>query len=128
MLNRHGRPSTPGDITASADIATFSGNRGLQIEEPLLFETGRHDICGVDLEEPEGTTLRLGGMERKEAAKLPALSEPETMRHYVRQSQKNYARLCYLLVLVHIAHTKDGCVIIMKVKMLMPYTTLLTVS
>ena len=29
--------------------ATFTGNRGLQIEEPLIFEQGEAERCGVDL-------------------------------------------------------------------------------
>ncbi|MBZ8133344.1 aminomethyl-transferring glycine dehydrogenase subunit GcvPB [Afifella sp. IM 167] len=70
---------------------TFTGNHALAIEEPLLFEIGRADISGVDVEEPEDFAPRLGGHERKAALDLPALSEPEAMRHYVRLSQKNYA-------------------------------------
>ncbi|WP_051631259.1 aminomethyl-transferring glycine dehydrogenase subunit GcvPB [Afifella pfennigii] len=70
---------------------TFTGNRALDIEEPLLFEIGRAEISGVDMEEPEDFRPRLGGHERKAELNLPALSEPEAMRHYVRLSQKNYA-------------------------------------
>ena len=62
----------------------------LQIEEPLLFEIGRAESTGVDLDEPEPFTPRLGGLERKAPIGLPGLSEPEAMRHYVRLSQKNY--------------------------------------
>jgi glycine dehydrogenase subunit 2 len=32
--------------------ATFTGNRALQIEEPLIFEMGQPGRCGVDLPEP----------------------------------------------------------------------------
>ena len=69
---------------------TFSGNRGLAIEEPLIFEIGRSDTTGVDLEEPPPVASRLGKLARTEPIGLPGLSEPETMRHYVRLSQKNY--------------------------------------
>jgi glycine dehydrogenase subunit 2 len=69
---------------------TFSGNRGLAIEEALIFEIGRIDTTGVDLPEPAKFTARLGGLERTEPIGLPGLSEPEAMRHYVRLSQKNY--------------------------------------
>jgi glycine dehydrogenase subunit 2 len=69
---------------------TFAGNRGLAIEEPLIFEIGRSDTTGVDLEEPAPTPSRLGKLARTEPIGLPGLSEPETMRHYVRLSQKNY--------------------------------------
>jgi glycine dehydrogenase subunit 2 len=70
---------------------TFTGNRGLDQEEPLLFEIGRADVTGVDIEEPEPFTPRLGALERKGAIGLPGLSEPEAMRHYVRLSRKNYS-------------------------------------
>jgi glycine dehydrogenase subunit 2 len=69
---------------------TFSGNRGLAIEEPLIFEIGRTDTSGVDLAEPGKFSARLGKLVRKEPLGLPGLSEPEAMRHYVRLSQKNY--------------------------------------
>ena len=89
MLNRQGRPTTPG-AGAESDHPTFTGNRALQQEEPLIFEFGRTDVTGVDLEEPAPVADRLGGLARKEAIGLPGLSEPEAMRHYVRLSQKNY--------------------------------------
>jgi glycine dehydrogenase subunit 2 len=76
---------------ASEAAPSFTGNRALQIEEPLIFEIGSNDTCGVDLEEPEAVESRLGDMERVEAIGLPGLSEPETVRHYVRLSQKNYS-------------------------------------
>jgi glycine dehydrogenase subunit 2 len=90
MLNSQGRPTSP----KGADLSwrdTFTGNRGLQLEEALIFETGRPDVSGVDLDEPEPFTPRLGALARDEEIGLPGLSEPETMRHYVRLSQKNYA-------------------------------------
>ena len=69
---------------------TFTGNKALQIEEPLLFEIGEVSKTGVDLDEPDAHDKRLGGLERKKIG-LPGLSEPEAMRHYVRLSQKNFA-------------------------------------
>ncbi|HEX2510735.1 MAG TPA: aminomethyl-transferring glycine dehydrogenase subunit GcvPB [Microvirga sp.] len=89
MLNRQGRPTGAG---AAADAAqpTFTGNKALAQIEPLIFEIGHPDGTGVDFDEPEAFTPRLGGLERKEAIGLPGLSEPETMRHYVRLSQQNY--------------------------------------
>jgi glycine dehydrogenase subunit 2 len=89
MLNRQGRPTLAGEAQES-DADTFSGNRGLFIEEALIFEIGRTDTTGVDLEEPAKFTQRLGKLERSEQIGLPGLSEPEAMRHYVRLSQKNY--------------------------------------
>ncbi len=91
-MNRQGRPSTPqGEGGGGSDRQTFTGNKGLQIEEPLIFEIGTTETSGVDIDEAEGFAPRLGGMERKQEIGLPGLSEPETMRHYVRLSQKNYA-------------------------------------
>ena len=70
---------------------TFTGNRGLRIEEPLIFEQGAPGRCGVDLPEPPTVQNRLDGLERQDAIGLPGLSEPQVMRHYTRLSQKNYA-------------------------------------
>src|SRR5215211_3632513 len=89
MLNRQGRPTGADDASAS-EHPTFTGNRALQQEEPLLFEIGRTDATGVDLDEPESFTSRLGGLQRKSEIGLPGLTEPEAMRHYVRLSQKNF--------------------------------------
>ena len=83
MLNRQGRPSSAGEAGTTAH-PTFTGNKALAQVEPLLFEIGRYDTTGVDLDKPEDFQPRLGGLERKEAIGLPGLSEPETMRHYVR--------------------------------------------
>jgi glycine dehydrogenase subunit 2 len=114
MLNDQGRPTSPPADTGNKPVETFTANRGLQIEEPLLFEIGRADVTGVDLPDgPQearsagGTTgkkqearsaggatgkkTRLGRHARKTPIDLPGLSEPETLRHYVRLSQKNYA-------------------------------------
>src|SRR5438034_5622002 len=70
---------------------TYSGNRGLQIEEPLLFEQDAAGRCGVDLPEPAKHRDRLGAVRRQGAIGLPGLSEPQVVRHFTRLSQKNYA-------------------------------------
>jgi len=69
---------------------TISGDRGLDHEEKLIFELG-HGAVGVDLPDVKVADDRLGGMRRKGAVGLPGLSEPETIRHYVRLSRNNYA-------------------------------------
>ena len=69
---------------------TFTGHRGLELREDLIFEIGAHDRSGVDLAPLRGIPDRLGGIIR-EAVDLPGLAEPEAMRHYVRLSQKNHA-------------------------------------
>ncbi len=88
-MNDQGRPTRAEPQEAKRE--TFTGNRGLAIEEPLLFEIGRTEISGVDVDVPETKGDRLGKHRRKAPIDLPALSEPEAMRHYVRLSQKNYA-------------------------------------
>ena len=70
---------------------TLTGNRGLQIEEPLLFEKDSPGRSGVDLPEPASIKGRLGGLARQGAIGLPGLSEPQVVRHYTRLSQKNYS-------------------------------------
>ena len=75
----------------SGRIETISGNRGLQIEEPLIFEQDEPGRCGVDLPEPPPVAARLNGLERRGPIGLPGLSEPQIVRHFTRLSQKNYA-------------------------------------
>ena len=89
-MNSTGRPTTPVS-SAKSEQPTFTGNRGLDHEEALIFEIGRADTTGVDIPEPKAIASRLGGLERKGPIGLPGLTEPETMRHYVRLSRKNYA-------------------------------------
>ncbi|MBO0739562.1 MAG: aminomethyl-transferring glycine dehydrogenase subunit GcvPB [Alphaproteobacteria bacterium] len=72
-------------------IDTATGNRGLQIEEKLIFEQDSPGQCGVDLPEPPDLRSRLGGLERQGRIGLPGLSEPQVVRHFTRLSQKNYA-------------------------------------
>ncbi len=108
------------DAIAKIETVTFTGNRGLSIEEPLIFEIGTPETCGVDFEEiddlmirdglrpphHEGTphpeerrsrvskgeaVSRLGNLAPREPIGLPGLSEPQAVRHYVRLSQKNYS-------------------------------------
>jgi len=76
---------------ASAETRTFTGNRGLQIEEKLIFEQDSPGHCGVDLPKPPAHRSRLGGLERRAPIGLPGLSEPQIVRHFTRLSQKNYA-------------------------------------
>ncbi|TGY87204.1 glycine dehydrogenase subunit 2 [Marinicauda algicola] len=91
-MNPQGRPSRPiHAVDPGAYEETFSGSKGLDQAEPLIFERGDFDNSGVDLPEPKGLETRTGGLERTARIGLPGLSEPETMRHYVRLSRKNYA-------------------------------------
>ena len=89
-MNHQGRPTHSGTATDNLH-KTFTGNRALQIEEALIFETGRLETTGVDTTPPAPFTPRLGTLARKKPIGLPGLTEPEALRHYVRLSQKNYA-------------------------------------
>jgi glycine dehydrogenase subunit 2 len=109
------KPGTPEAPTGSSGIQTVTGNRGLMLEEPLIFEIGGADTCGVDFASPlplaggagggpvdsptpnpsrEREGNRLGGLARSEPIGLSGLSEPETVRHYTRLSRQNYAIDC----------------------------------
>jgi glycine dehydrogenase subunit 2 len=93
MLNTQGRPTAPAESDGAAVEtvhATFTGNRALMQEEALIFEIGDNDETGVDLPEAPAHAQRLGAHGRTAKLDLPGLSEPETMRHYVRLSQKNF--------------------------------------
>lgn len=70
--------------TSAPQTATHSGHRGLQLEEPLLFEHRASARCGVDLPDPPAHRDRLGPLARKRPIGLPGLSEPEVVRHFTR--------------------------------------------
>jgi glycine dehydrogenase subunit 2 len=94
MLNTQGRPTGIGELNAEIEVKdrkTFTSNRALQMEEALIFEIGRTDTTGVDIDPPAPFTPRLGTLKRTKGTGLPGLSEPECLRHYVRLSQKNYS-------------------------------------
>ena len=80
--------ASSGPITA--EERTLSGNRALQLEEPLIFEQGATGRCGVDLPPVPAHKSRLGGLARQGEIGLPGLSEPQVVRHFTRLSQKNY--------------------------------------
>jgi len=89
-MMRQGRPTAPGKA-GDETLTTFSGHRGLDHEEPLLFERGAEGRCGVDLPAPAKMANRLGDLSRPSTIGLPGLSEPQVVRHFVRLSRKNYA-------------------------------------
>ena len=90
-MKSQGRPTTPSLAANGNAPKTVSGNKALEQATQLIFETGTPRRTGVDLPEPKGTKSRLGNHARTGEIGLPGLSEPETLRHYVRLSQKNYA-------------------------------------
>jgi glycine dehydrogenase subunit 2 len=89
-INQSGwRPTAPEASTDAPE--TFTGNRALMLEEPLIFEIGDTQTTGVDFAEVPAGATRLGGLERHRDIGLAGLSEPETVRHYTRLSRQNYA-------------------------------------
>ena len=81
------RPEAGGETTSE----TFTGNRALMLEEPLIFEMDEADGTGVDFDEAPQGASRLAGLDRNRPIGLPGLSEPQTVRHYTRLSRQNYA-------------------------------------
>lgn len=84
VLDNESPTDLPGGVT-------YTGNRALMLEEPLIFEIGHVDRCGVDLQPLPDVASRLGALARVEPMDIPGLSEPETVRHYTRLSRQNYA-------------------------------------
>ena len=90
-MNTVGRPTRPETAANDTAHATLTGARGLLQDEALIFELDGWDKTGVDLPEASAPADDLDGLLRTAAIGLPGLSEPETVRHYVRLSQKNHA-------------------------------------
>ena len=90
-MSQQGRATRPETIQAPAPT-TVTGNRGLMLEEPLLFECGNSEVTGVDVDCPaDPPPVNIGGLTRDAAIDLPGLSEPQAVRHYTRLSRQNYA-------------------------------------
>ena len=85
------RPDLGAATSEGSAPATFTGNRALMLEEPLIFELGDTQSTGVDIPEAPKVGSRLAGLERNRPIGLPGLSEPQTVRHYTRLSRQNYA-------------------------------------
>jgi len=53
-MNREGRPTSPlpaPPATGRGETETYTGNRGLMLEEPLIFEIGDASTTGVDFDQ-----------------------------------------------------------------------------
>ncbi|HEX7874737.1 MAG TPA: aminomethyl-transferring glycine dehydrogenase subunit GcvPB [Sphingobium sp.] len=88
---KEGRPTAPVAVEDDGSVpATFTGNRALMLDEPLLFELGNDRMTGVDFDAAPDVASRLGGLARTAPIGLAGLSEPETVRHYTRLSRQNY--------------------------------------
>jgi glycine dehydrogenase subunit 2 len=90
-MNSEGRVTRPEGTDAAKAPPTFTGNRGLMLEEQLIFERDDYGRTGVDLPEAPKIASRLGGLDRHRPIGLPGLPEPEAVRHYTRLSRQNYA-------------------------------------
>ena len=90
-MNTQGRPTGPGAAGTSA-TETFTGNRGLDHEEPLIFEIGSTAKTGVDLPDAEG---RQGAPRRPRAqgvrSACPASPSPRRCATTCGCRSKNYA-------------------------------------
>ncbi len=75
---------------STISTSTFSGNKGLQIEEPLIFELGTKNLTGTDWQDV-ALSKNMTGQSAREQIGLPGLSESQVVRHYTRLSQKNYS-------------------------------------
>jgi glycine dehydrogenase subunit 2 len=102
-INASGWKPEMGLGEGASGAETFTGNRALMLEEPLIFEIEEEGGTGVDFEgcvpakagAQAGSLLpqehRLGDLQRHKPIGLPGLSEPQTVRHYTRLSRQNYA-------------------------------------
>lgn len=90
QMNASGWRPEMGDAGDNNAHATFTGNKALMLEEPLIFEIGSRTTTGVDLADAPKVQSRLGNLARKNPVNLPGLSEGETVRHYTRLSRQNY--------------------------------------
>lgn len=71
-INQSGwRPTAP--ETGASAPATFTGNRALMLEEPLIFEIAGTGTTGVDIPPPAAPGNRLGGLAREAAIGRPVL-------------------------------------------------------
>jgi len=69
----------------------YSATQGIQHEEALLFEHSHEAPESIHLPGVDGVlSTDLTRFSRREAANIPGLSEPETVRHFVRMSQWNH--------------------------------------
>lgn len=77
--------------SSQSDVSplTFTGNKGLGMEEPLIFEQDTPSLTGADWPDISLTSSHIGDLTRQEIG-LPGLSEPQVVRHYTRLSQKNF--------------------------------------
>ena len=89
-MNSHGRP-TPPETAAAVARKTFTGDRALDMEEALIFETGRLDATASTWRTRNHSRAARSDRRRRGKPQLPGLTGPEAVRHYVRLSRDNYS-------------------------------------
>ena len=93
-MNSQGRPTAPTAANDTVEMTpvfeSYSGHKGLRLAEPLIFELGNSQTCGVDVEDVEDFELNIGGQERTGEIGCPGLPEPDAVRHFTRLSRRNY--------------------------------------
>ena len=60
-MNNQGRPTGAGEASSSSSIQTYTGNRGLRLEEPLIFELDNPAIscaCRVKIIQSTQASIR----------------------------------------------------------------------
>ena len=70
-MSNQSRPTRPESIVAAAP-ETFTGNCALDLSEALIFETGRFDATGVDIDEPANFQSRSDHVGAKPLSIFPA--------------------------------------------------------
>ncbi len=71
---------------------SFPGQKGLQFEEPLVFELSRDGRVGASLPANRGPGHPVPEpLRRGRPARLPEVSEPDIVRHFTRLSQWNFS-------------------------------------
>jgi glycine dehydrogenase subunit 2 len=66
-MNQSGWRPSLGEGHAQGDTGTWTGNRALMLEEPLLFEIGDEDTTGVDFDDLPSPSRGEGQAERSDA-------------------------------------------------------------
>lgn len=84
-----------------SNVKTMIGRRNFDFNEPLIFDRGSEDRCGVDLpNEPASGALTEQEMQaalgahwrdKGDGLTLPSLSEPSVNRHFTRLSRWNFS-------------------------------------
>ena len=89
------KPPKEASVPERPKLIGEAAERGLSLEEPLLFERGSHGRRGLTLpplgEAEAGAGSVPAELCREDLEDFPELSEMEVLRHYLRLSQWNYS-------------------------------------